>query len=342
MQTERLIEPQGLLYGADAAAAVRNGAALSLAGGDAAFTLGCLIDGPVKTGPFPVDRIPASWLPVLERLTRPFPAAGLPHWRMVMGILNVTPDSFSDGGQHHAAADAVQHGLAMLRAGTDVLDIGAESTRPHAVPVSSAEEWDRLTPVLDGLRGKGGLISVDTRNAATMAKALAAGATLINDVSALTYDRDALGVMAAHDCPVVLMHMRGTPETMNSLTDYHDVAADVVRELARRIEEACAAGIARERILIDPGVGFAKTTEQNAELLRRLPLLANLGCRIVLGVSRKRFLGALSGQEEARLRDPGTLVASAAGCSLPGTLLRVHDYAGMIQALRVWEGCYVR
>ncbi|NHO33723.1 dihydropteroate synthase [Acetobacter fallax] len=340
MNSRRLIEPAGLLYGRDARDAVRLGVALPLAGGAAAFTIATLIEDDTRTDPLPVERIPDAWHDELTVVTGGAFCAGLAPGSMVMGILNVTPDSFSDGGRYHVAGTGLRRAGDMIAAGIGIIDVGAESTRPMAEPVTSEEEWRRLEPVIAGICGKGVVVSVDTRNAATMAAALDAGATLINDVSALTHDPEALPLLAERSCPVILMHMRGTPGTMNRLTAYDDIAVDVVRELAARVDAAMRAGIAKDRIMIDPGIGFAKDASQNCELLRRLPIFANLGCRLVLGTSRKRFIGTLTGTGQATRRDPGTIAASLPGLCLPGTILRVHDYTAMLQALRVWEQCF--
>ncbi|NVN41482.1 dihydropteroate synthase, partial [Ameyamaea chiangmaiensis] len=284
--------------------------------------------------------IPADWRPERERVTGGPPDATLPPGALVMGILNATPDSFSNGGQHAQADDAIAAGRRMLAAGATILDIGGESTRPGAQPLPPGEEWRRVGPVIAGLRGAGGLISVDTRHAEVMARALEAGADVINDVSALAHDPDAAPMLARHTTPVILMHMRGTPETMNALAVYDDVAVDVVRELGARVAIAEDAGIARDRILVDPGFGFAKDAAQNITLLRRLPILANLGCRVLVGTSRKRFIGQITGVARADDRDPGTLAATLPGLDLPGALLRVHAVEPMIQALRVWQALH--
>ncbi|WP_323990242.1 dihydropteroate synthase [Nguyenibacter sp. L1] len=348
MDDARLIEPVGLLFGPDARDAVRAGLAHGLAGGPAAFTLARLIgDGAARL--VAAGDIPPGWLTALERVTAPLPSAGLPDGSLVMGILNATPDSFSDGGRHEAAADAVRAGMEMVADGAALLDIGGESTRPGAAVVTPGQEWARVAPVLAGLRaeidrtridGADIALSVDTRNAATMSAALALGATVINDVSALAHDPDALAVVADAACPVVLMHMRGTPQTMARLAHYDDVAVDVTRELAARVAGAVAAGIDRRRIIVDPGIGFAKNAAQNAELLSRLPILANLGCRVLLGTSRKRTLGEWSGVARAADRDPGTLVSSLPGLALGNTILRVHNVPAMVQAVRVWQGAW--
>ncbi|MCH4090267.1 dihydropteroate synthase [Acetobacter sp.] len=340
METTRLIEPIGLVHGPAAEVAVRAGVALPLVGGKTGFTLARLIEGDSVSDPLPVERIPGGWQSELDLITACPSDAGLPPGSVLMGILNVTPDSFSDGGRYVDPAAAVSHAEKLLHDGARILDIGAESTRPGSAPVSAEEEWVRLEPLLLEMSRRGVCISVDTRNARTMEAALDVGACLINDVTALEHDPEALPLLASRSCPVALMHMRGTPETMGSLTAYRDVAIDVVRELGDRITAAERAGISRERIIVDPGIGFAKTTEQNAELIRRLPLFANLGCRVLLGTSRKRMIGALAGVSEAVSRDPGTIASSLPGLALGGTILRVHDCAGMSQAMRVWEGCF--
>ena len=251
-----------------------------------------------------------------------------------MAVLNVTPDSFSDGGRH---ADAVAAGLAMASAGADVVDVGGESTRPGARAVPPDEECRRVLPVVRALAAAGVAVSVDTRNAATMAAALDAGARIVNDVSALAHDPAAAAVVAAHACPVVLMHMRGQPETMAGLARYHDVAAEVAAELAGRVAAAEAAGIARAAIALDPGIGFAKDEAGNLDLLGRLGVLLGLGFPLVVGVSRKRFVGRTGGEAEPRNRFPGSLAAGLAACLRGAAVLRVHDVAETAQAVRVWR-----
>ena len=332
-----LIEPMGLLHGAAARDAVRQRAALPLQGGGSAFSLVRLIGEPEEPV-LPVAQVPERWQPALRQVMRPPASAGLPDGPLVMGILNVTPDSFSDGGLHLHVPDAVAAGLRMIEAGAAILDIGGESTRPDAALVDPAAERARILPVLAGLCGKGALISVDTRNGSTARAALDAGADLINDVSGLSHDPDAAVMLSAYGCPVVLMHMRGTPATMAGLARYGDVAVEVLRELEACIARATEAGIDRSRLVVDPGIGFAKDAAQNLELLRRLPLLANLGCRVLLGTSRKRFIGRIADVAEAADRDPGSIVSSLPGLALPGCILRVHDVPAMVQALRVWQG----
>ena len=332
------IEPLGLLHGQAARDAIERRLALPLAGGPAAFSLVRLPGDP--RGIVPVALIPAEHRPALARITAARPTfAGLPGtgpW--VMALLTVPPDSFSDGGQHATTEAAIAAAHAMHEAGADLIDIGGESTRPGATPVTPDEEQARILPVIRVLSASGLTVSVDTRHASTMRAALAAGARIINDISALTGDPEAAAVVAAARAPVILMHMRGTPQTMSEHTSYADVAAEVVRELADRVAAAEAAGIARADIAIDPGIGFAKENPASIELLDRLPVLHNLGCRILAGVSRKRFIGALTGEPIAARRMPGSLAAALTALDRGATILRVHDVGETVQALRVWRG----
>ncbi|MFT8418357.1 MAG: dihydropteroate synthase [Acetobacter sp.] len=336
----RLVEPMGLLFGQVAQEAIGQGVALPLHNGHAAFTTVRLIDGATVAGPMPVSAVPQTWLPVLDRLVSPVSDAGLPPGPLVMGILNTTPDSFSCAGQHFNVGHAVQAAGQMARDGAGVLDIGGESTRPGAAVVSPQQEWERVGPVLQGLRQSlpDMPLSVDTRNSLVMERALALGVQVINDVSALGHDPAAMPLLAGKSCGVVLMHMRGTPQTMGEHTHYADVACDVVRELGQRVEAAVAAGIARERLMVDPGFGFAKTHEQNVVLLRRVLLLANLGCRVVFALSRKRMIGALTGVSDPAQRDSGTVAASLMAMPFGNPLLRVHNVASMAQGVQVWQG----
>ena len=255
-----------------------------------------------------------------------------------MGILNVTPDSFSDGGQHLDAARAIAAGHSMIADGAVILDIGGESTRPGATLVPPDEETRRILPVIAGLADAGVLLSVDTRNACTMAAALDAGATVVNDVSGLLHDPAALPLVAARGCPVILMHTRGTPQTMAGLATYDDVTGEVVTELAARVASAEAAGVARCHIAIDPGIGFAKDALHSIRLLRDLAAFQALGCPILVGVSRKRFVGTLSGVPDAANRLAGSLAAGLYALSQGARILRVHDVAATVQAVRVWQG----
>ncbi len=251
-----------------------------------------------------------------------------------MGVLNVTPDSFSDGGAHR---DPVAAGLLMASDGADIVDVGGESTRPGAGMVDPAEEQRRVLPVIAALAGRGVYVSVDTRNASTMRAALQAGARMVNDVSALTHDPASLETVAKSSCEVVLMHMRGTPRTMAGCAVYEDVVEEVFGELAARVERAVTGGVARSRITIDPGLGFAKTPEQSVRVLRALPRFADMGLPILVGASRKRFVGVLSGEPEATRRAPGSIAAALFACQSGAAVLRVHDIAETKQALRVWQ-----
>jgi dihydropteroate synthase len=261
-----------------------------------------------------------------------------------MGVLNLTPDSFSDGGQWLAPELAISHGLTLLREGADLLDLGAESTRPGggvygggAEPVAVAEELRRLLPVLTALRGETDApLSVDTRKSAVARAALAAGADLINDISALT-DPAMGAVLAEAACPVVLMHSRGQLATMQREIRYHDVVGEVRADLARVLAKAADAGIARQRTIIDPGLGFGKTYEQNLLLVRHLGALAELGRPILFGASRKSFLGHLTGSPP-RERLAGSLAAAAWAAAHGAAIVRVHDVAATVQCLRVWCG----
>ena len=256
---------------------------------------------------------------------------------LVMGILNTTPDSFSDGGQHETGPAAIAAARQMIAAGADIIDVGGESTRPGAEPVDPDEEQRRVLPVIAALARAGARISVDTRNASTMAAALDAGAAIVNDVSALGHDPRALDILAARDCQVVLMHMRGTPQTMRSHAAYTDLMAEIIDELSAAIARAQAAGIGRARLTIDPGLGFAKTASQNLEVLRRLPELRALGLPILVGASRKGFIGTYGGEPDPRRRAPGSIAAALFAAMQGAAILRVHDVAETVQALRVWQ-----
>ena len=274
---------------------------------------------------------------VLEPLTRRRAVvAGLPQQRTaVMGILNVTPDSFSDGGRHAAAPVAVAAARAMVAAGADIIDVGAESTRPRAPMIDLATEQARLADVVPGLAGL--KWSIDTRKAVVMEAALAAGAALVNDVSALGHDAAALALVAARGCPVVLMHAQGKPATMQDAPVYADALLDVYDWLAARIAACVAAGVALERIVADPGIGFGKDLGHNLALLRGLTLFHGLGVPLLLGASRKQLIARMAGDVGPDERLPGSLALAlhAAACGVQ--IVRVHDVAETIQALTVWR-----
>ncbi len=282
---------------------------------------------------------PAAAECLRERLTRPrapFAGLGLDRAR-IMGVINVTPDSFSDGGDRFDPGRAIADGQAMLAAGADILDVGGESTRPGAAPVDPAEEQRRVLPVVRALAAEGAVVSIDSRHAATLSEALAAGATIVNDISALTRDPESLPLVAASDCGIVLMHMQGAPQTMQQAPRYDDVVLDVYDFLEGRLEACDRAGIPRSRIAVDPGIGFGKSLEHNLALLESLAIFHGLGCPILLGVSRKRFIGRLSGEVPAKARLPGSLAAALSGLARGAQILRVHDVAETVQATRVWQ-----
>ncbi|MGE0665216.1 MAG: dihydropteroate synthase [Sphingomonadales bacterium] len=259
---------------------------------------------------------------------------------VLMGILNVTPDSFSDGGRFLDLDAAVSHARRMIADGAGIIDVGGESTRPGADPVDPAEELERVVPVIEALQGCGVPVSVDTRRSAVMRAALDAGAGMINDVSALTADPDSLAVAAASGAAVVLMHAQGDPRTMQDAPRYVDVVAEVYTYLERRIEACARAGILIERLIADPGIGFGKTLEHNLALLRNLDRFHGLGCRLLVGASRKSFLGRLSGGAPADARLPGSLAAALAALRQGVHILRVHDVAETRQAIEVWRAIF--
>ena len=256
----------------------------------------------------------------------------------IMGILNVTPDSFSDGGRHPSVADAVRHGERMVEEGADVIDVGGESTRPGAAPIPEQEELERVVPVIEALAQRVSVpISVDTSRAAVAREALAHGARVVNDVSGLRRDPALAAVVAAADAALILMHSRGTPQDMLERAHYANPLVDVARELTQAAARALGAGVAPDRLLIDPGLGFAKTGDQNVELLRHLRALLSLGFPLVVGSSRKKFLGTLTGVEKPEERLLPSAVAAAVSASRGAHLVRVHDVEATRQALAVIE-----
>ncbi len=256
----------------------------------------------------------------------------------VMGIVNVTPDSFSDGGAYVDAQAAAEAGADMTAAGAAILDVGGESTRPGAKPVWEGDEIERVLPVVQRLAAGGQAVSIDTRKAAVAEAALGAGARLVNDVSGLTWDDRMAGVVAASGAPVVIMHAQGDPQTMQDDPRYDDVLVDVFIWLEECIAAAEAAGIARERILVDPGIGFGKSVAHNLALMNGLALFHGLGCPIVLGASRKRMIGALAGEAPADRRLPGSLALALKAVEQGAQIVRVHDVPETVQALKVWRG----
>jgi dihydropteroate synthase len=258
-----------------------------------------------------------------------------PRAPLVMGVLNVTPDSFSDGGRFLAVEQAVEHGVKMAEAGASIIDVGGESTRPGADAVSEAEQTARVVPVIEGLRALGVTISIDTTRAVVARAAIDAGASLINDVSAGRDDPDMLHLASQRGAAVVLMHMQGTPRTMQVAPRYQDVVAEDRSFLLERAESAIRAGVAPHRVLLDVGIGFGKSLEHNLQLLRAYGAFAGLGHPTVLGVSRKRFVGELTGRTDPNDRLMGTAAAVAAGVLRGADVLRVHDVGAMLDVVRV-------
>jgi dihydropteroate synthase len=257
----------------------------------------------------------------------------------IMAILNMTPDSFSDGGRDIDDPEAsARVGLDMVEAGAAIIDVGGESTRPGAATVWENDEIARTEPVIQRLTAGGAIVSIDSRKGSVMAAALNAGAGIVNDVSALCFDDDAAGLVADRGCPVVLMHHQGNPETMQKQPSYKDVLIEVYDWLESRIAFAEAAGVSRDRIIVDPGVGFGKTLRHNLRLLNGLALFHGLGCPILLGASRKRIIGALSNEAAADERLGGSVALALQGAQMGAQILRVHDVAETVQAIRVWRG----
>jgi len=256
----------------------------------------------------------------------------------VMGIVNVTPDSFSDGGQFADAPAAAAAGADMAAEGAAIVDVGGESTRPGAKPVWEGDEIERVVPVIRQLAAGGAAVSVDTRRADVMTAALGAGARLVNDVSALTWDDRSAEVIAAAGVPVVLMHHKGDPQTMQDDPRYGDVLVEVYLWLEERIAAAQAAGTAHDKILVDPGFGFGKSVAHNLELMNGLALLHSLGCPVVVGASRKRTIGALSNEAPADKRIGGSIAFALKAVEQGAQIVRVHDVYETVQALRVWRG----
>jgi dihydropteroate synthase len=254
----------------------------------------------------------------------------------IMGILNVTPDSFSDGGLYVNPERAISHARAMIAAGADIIDVGGESTRPGAQPVSVQQEMDRVLPVIEALAKDGIALSIDTRKAAVMRAAVAAGAGMINDVSALAFDEENLAAAAAVSARIVLMHAQGTPVHMQDNPHYHNVVNEVRDYLAARVQVATSAGIARERLILDPGIGFGKTVEHNLLLLRELDSFHTLGCPLLIGLSRKSFIGRLGGGADAAHRLAGSLAGALWAAAKGVAFLRVHDVQETAQALTIW------
>ncbi|MHB0867636.1 MAG: dihydropteroate synthase [Thermoleophilia bacterium] len=255
-----------------------------------------------------------------------------------MGILNVTPDSFHDGGRYLDPEAAAARAREMAAAGAGVIDVGGESTRPGSQAVSGAEESRRVVPVIEAVAASVDIpISIDTSKAAVAREAMAAGATMINDVTALRGDPDMAAVAAAAGCPVCLMHMLGEPRTMQADPRYEDVVADINRFFSERVDFATGRGIARENLILDPGIGFGKTLAHNLTIIRRLDEFSALGLPLMVGASRKRFIGTITSQDDTQARLPGTIATSVIAFQNGARIFRVHDVAANYQALQVAE-----
>ncbi|MEM8611527.1 MAG: dihydropteroate synthase [Cyanobacteria bacterium P01_H01_bin.105] len=251
----------------------------------------------------------------------------------LMGVINITPDSFSDGGQFNSVDAALKQADALLAAQIDILDIGGQSTRPGAEQISLGEELNRVVPIIEAIRQtdnttlQQAVISIDTTRATVARAAVEAGADIINDISGATYEPDILKVAAEKDVPIILMHLRGTPETMQQMTDYDDLMGEISEFLRKQIEQALAVGVPFQNVCIDPGIGFAKTYAQNLEILQQLSTLTELGCPMLVGVSRKSFIGWLLDQPDPQQREWGTAAACAAAIAGGADILRVHSTA---------------
>ncbi len=342
-----------MLHGDAAGLAIEHGFGLPLGGRRTAFTAG-------EIWRRSADRIERSVLPVTEfapwakrrgealeaALGRRLAAVtespgwppGLPDRRpLIMGVVNVTPDSFSDGGRFLEPAAAIAHGRRLHAEGADIVEVGGESTRPGAAAVPVDEEIRRVLPVIEALAASGILVSIDSRNAEVMRAAIGAGATIINDVSALAHDPGSLEIAGASGCPVILMHSQGEPATMQRQPTYVAAPLDVFDHLEQRILAWVAAGFERRRLLVDPGIGFGKTVAHNVEILSRLGLYLGLGAPIALGVSRKSFIARLAEEVSSSERLPGSLAAALAGVAQGVAVIRVHDVAATRQCLRIWQ-----
>jgi dihydropteroate synthase len=347
------LKPEGLLMCTAAVNACAAGAGARLAGGPVAFNAVEVIRRDGVRRDIAVSGLSAvrscrlrddvdlsaaieERLRIITAARPPFAGMALDRPRL-MGVVNVTPDSFSDGGRYASRDAAITHGRALMAAGADILDIGGESTRPGAAIVSIDEELNRVVPVIEALAEDGALVSIDSRRGAVMRAALAAGARIVNDVTALAGDPESLSIVAASDAAVVLMHMQGEPRTMQQDPAYRDAPLDIYDFFAARIAACAVAGIGPARIALDPGIGFGKRDPHNLAILADLSLYHGLGCALLLGVSRKSFIGRLSGGEDADHRLPGSLAAALAGLDRGVQIIRVHDVADTAQAVAIWR-----
>lgn len=348
------LRPLGLISGRAAAPAVATGLARPLGGPNLAFTAVAVMGLAPDRHPVSVTASLAeldAWLDAdgvrfAARVKAQVAALSAPptEWAgfvlnrpLVTGVLNVTPDSFFDGGRWFDAGRAIAHGHALLKAAADIIDVGGESTRPGAAPVAAGEEIRRIEPLVRALAQAGAVVSIDTRHAEVMSAALDAGARIVNDVSALSHDPASLALIARRGAPVVLMHMRGEPRTMQNNPVYDSPLVEVLEFFEARIQACAAAGIPRAKIAIDPGIGFGKRVPHNLELLAGIGAFHTLGCAVALGVSRKSTIARLSRGEPPDARLPGSLAAALFGVQQGIQILRVHDVTETRQALAVWR-----
>lgn len=345
--------PRAIASGDTAASLIANGHALPLLGNDLAFAAVELIireNGTAKRVAASVtafdpwrhvlpshakERL-ATLLDAMSRARQPF--AGFTSGKQaIMGVINVTPDSFSDGGDHATTEKAVQHAITLAEAGADILDVGGESTRPGAQRVDADTEQQRVVPVIAALAQRGLLVSIDTRNASTMSAAVSAGAKIINDVTALSSDPNAVKVAVEHEADVILMHMQGEPQNMQQSPNYDDTVADVFDYLSNRVESCLKSGIKIESICVDPGIGFGKTDRHNIEIINSLAAFHGIGCALMFGASRKSFIGRLADEKDPKARGAGSIAAALAAAAQGVGILRVHDVADTRQALQIWQ-----
>ncbi len=346
MARDLYLNPVGLLYGAAAREAIGSGSAGRLGGGDIGFSAVQILQGK----PGAIERDLRSYRDLRSSNEKAFVkvlrsieqerclAVKSEHaGPLLMGVVNVTPDSFSDGGDFLDESVAVAHGNALASAGADILDIGGESTRPGAEPISMKEELARILPVVKGLRHISVPLSIDTRKPDVMRQAVKSGAQFLNDITALTHDGKSLMVARELNRPVILMHAQGDPRTMQDNPVYEDVLIEVYNWLGQRLDVAEKAGISRRNLLIDPGIGFGKNLEHNLILLANLAFFHGLGVPVVLGASRKRFIDTVADAPDAKQRIPGSLAAALAGAASGVQIIRVHDVAETRQAISVAE-----
>jgi dihydropteroate synthase len=338
--------PAGLLQGRQARLAVEQGRAAPLAGLPLAFThveiAERLPEGGSRSTLLPLDdaRAEADIALALTAISAPRTLPGFDLTRpLVMGIVNVTPDSFSDGGRHASTEAAVAHGLKLAAEGADILDVGGESTRPGSDPVPLQEELDRVMPVVERLARETPVpVSIDTRKGAVMTAAATTGARLLNDVSALTWDPASLEAARTSGLPVCIMHAQGDPKTMQDNPVYDDAALDVFDYLEARIAVCEAGGIARSRLIADPGIGFGKTFRHNMEIIDRVALYHGLGLPVLFGASRKGMIGTLTGEKLASARAAGSVGVALAAALRGAHVIRVHDVRDTVHALKVFLG----